>query len=604
MTEENAKNPSIEELYQAIISEYEKTKSIAKIAKKLGTTQVKVQRVLITEGLWTSKRTGQIAALRNQGMSLEQIAEELGVDIKTVQTFLPYTRGQYGQSDTDDAARSKDYRERMHSAAGKMKYKADMTMSDIKVPPNMEEELAKAKIGIEATTNDRDSIDGEKNWMMQGNYYKISPVFKLRFELVDHFVYGAGQYFEGKQRDEFHKLAKAENGIIREVLVPGSMNLHGLHYMIQRLFGWQNSHLHNFCVSKEEFDELTGGTIDGWLRLCGSLFHFSDDELSDRYWDEDYEETESVKSWLKRKYTGPYGYKCVSDTYLDTKREIKEFKDFLKQFGNLESLDELNTKVIMEESFNFLNERLSLIELLKGNISSESDRKKEIKQWRDEIDRQLKDIDEDFSHWTVTEREELMRAAKDLKQWRQTKDAVEQRIYYKTASDIRRETGKTAKQWLKEAKEMIPLCERKCAPLLEDYIPELQPLFNQLYYEYDYGDGWCVKITLLDQYDRLVSAEIIDTFDREKIRKCKFFCDGEVVSDELNEKLCLVADGEKPLCIMTDGLGVLDDVGGLGGFKDMLETLAGSDPDSKASMREWARGLGWTGRLSKAENML
>ena len=65
---------SVDELSRAIISEYETTKSIAQIAKKLHTTQVKVQRVLITEGLWTSKRTEQIAGLRAQGLSVDQIA--------------------------------------------------------------------------------------------------------------------------------------------------------------------------------------------------------------------------------------------------------------------------------------------------------------------------------------------------------------------------------------------------------------------------------------------------------------------------------------------------------------------------------------------------
>ena len=46
------------------------------------------------------------------------------------------------------------------------------------------------------------------------------------------------------------------------------------------------------------------------------------------------------------------------------------------------------------------------------------------------------------------------------------------------------------------------------------------------------------------------------------------------------------------------------DVGGIGGFCEMLETLAGDDPEEKESMKTWARSLGWTGRTSKPENML
>ena len=128
MTEKIPDNNEIDELYQNIIDEYQTIKSIAQIAKKLGTTQVRVQRVLITEGLWSSKRTKQIAELRQQGLSTEEIAEKLGKDVRTIQTFLPYSRGQYGKSDSTDAIKSKDYRDRMHVAAEKMRNKEGAAM--------------------------------------------------------------------------------------------------------------------------------------------------------------------------------------------------------------------------------------------------------------------------------------------------------------------------------------------------------------------------------------------------------------------------------------------------------------------------------------------
>ena len=61
---------------------------------------------------------------------------------------------------------------------------------------------------------------------------------------------------------------------------------------------------------------------------------------------------------------------------------------------------------------------------------------------------------------------------------------------------------------------------------------------------------------------------------------------------------------ERPRCTVADGLNVLDDVGGLGGFMDLLETLAGDDPEEKEGMQSWARGQGWTGRKTKPENIL
>ncbi|SDB65154.1 hypothetical protein SAMN02910263_03681 [Butyrivibrio sp. INlla16] len=39
-------------------------------------------------------------------------------------------------------------------------------------------------------------------------------------------------------------------------------------------------------------------------------------------------------------------------------------------------------------------------------------------------------------------------------------------------------------------------------------------------------------------------------------------------------------------------------------FYEMLETLAGDDPEEKAETKTWARSLGWTGRMSRPGNML
>ena len=124
----------VDALYEQIISERKNGKSIAEIAKKLHTTQVRVQRVLITEGLWTSKRTRQIAEMRMQGMSIPEIAELLGKDEKTIQTFLPYSRGLYGRNETIESVKSRDYRDRMQTAATNMvKEEAEMQLSLIHI---------------------------------------------------------------------------------------------------------------------------------------------------------------------------------------------------------------------------------------------------------------------------------------------------------------------------------------------------------------------------------------------------------------------------------------------------------------------------------------
>ena len=608
MADNRTDSQGIEELYQAIVMEYKNIKSIAEIAKKLGTTQVKVQRVLITEGLWTSKRTKQIAELREQGLSVDQIAEQLGKDVKTIQTFLPYSRGQYGKSDSDEASRAKDYRDRMHSAAGKMLIKEERRMPKEELEIDLDEAFRNGANGQgEINTKKHTEEELESNLFLNNE-----SVFRLRFELVDHFIYGGGDYFEGEQKEKFLKLAKAKEGIVREVLVPSTMNLHSLHYMIQRLFGWQNSHLHNFCISKEEFDALTGGTIGGWQKLCGSLLHFTQDEHTDFYWDDDYGEGESVKSWLKRKYVGPYRQKAVCETYLETRQAIERFNDFFKEFSEAMPLDELQHKIIMEETLNFLNERLTLGELLTVAAPSTETRESEYSEWLDRLEIKLKKTDAKIAGLSKQHRDDLIRCADELQGWRRTQSAVEERIYFRDASSIKQQTGRTAKQWLEDARKMIPFYERGCEELFVKYNPKLTPLFDTLFYEYDYGDGWCVKITVVDQYDRKTNADlsnsnmfVVDIFtESDKLKKYRYFENGTEVDSELREILAHVDAKERPRCTVVDGLSVLDDVGGLGGFQDMLETLAGNDAEEKASMREWARGQGWTGRISKPENFL
>ena len=84
---------------------------------------------------------------------------------------------------------------------------------------------------------------------------------------------------------------------------------------------------------------------------------------------------------------------------------------------------------------------------------------------------------------------------------------------------------------------------------------------------------------------------------------CRFWVDQEV-DEELREILAYVDVKESPRCTASDGLNLVDDVGGIYGFMDMLRTLEGDDEEEKRSTKAWARGLGWTGKISKVENML
>ena len=53
-----------------------------------------------------------------------------------------------------------------------------------------------------------------------------------------------------------------------------------------------------------------GGLVKEWTRQVGMYFRFPSENYEDIYWDDDYEEGESFKTWLKSKYCGPYSYEA------------------------------------------------------------------------------------------------------------------------------------------------------------------------------------------------------------------------------------------------------------------------------------------------------
>ena len=94
--------------------------------------------------------------------------------------------------------------------------------------------------------------------------------------------------------------------------------------------------------------------------------------------------------------------------------------------------------------------------------------------------------------------------------------------------------------------------------------------------------------------------------DSQAIKDWEFFdCrEHKKIKGEYAELLRNVACKKSPVCVYSDGLVLLDDVGGIGGFVEMLKTIHGTNKDEADSMREWANGQGWFGRSVKVENML
>ena len=106
-----------QELYQRIIAAYKQTGSVDRTAALCDTYAIKVRKVLITEGLWHSKKSDAVNALRERGYSAAEIAVTLGMDEKNVQFYLPYTERYLSSDKSASTARVRDWRERERKTA-------------------------------------------------------------------------------------------------------------------------------------------------------------------------------------------------------------------------------------------------------------------------------------------------------------------------------------------------------------------------------------------------------------------------------------------------------------------------------------------------------
>lgn len=86
------------------IQSYNIEGSIKKVAALFRISEQKVRKVLIDAGLYESDMSVQVKDLYEQGFSVEDIADKLGVNKSTVSGYLPYSKGVYlGENPSSNA---------------------------------------------------------------------------------------------------------------------------------------------------------------------------------------------------------------------------------------------------------------------------------------------------------------------------------------------------------------------------------------------------------------------------------------------------------------------------------------------------------------------
>lgn len=510
-------------LYNEIITQFQKTQSVNKTVEATGASKVTVQKALITEGLWESRRSQDIIRLKNQGFSTEEIAEALHISIKGVQAYLPYSRTPYGSVNTKDSLRSKKKREQMQIAL-----KRQVTVSETNNNRNKKPGDDVMNILRSFKSTEKKIGNQEKN--------RMPMAFKLHLELVQDES-GTGIRFSPDEEEIIKQYARYHEGISRDIIAPSDMTLHALHYAIQKLFGWGNSHLREFSLLPDDFQTVTSGLTSVWEELCGVYFRFPVEDDEESYWDDDYDGKKSFNSWLKQKYTGPYFVYCSRDSYVENQLLVDQFNTEFRQSTKTKpakNLNEFVQQIWLGGNTNCLMERIRLSELfVPDNMELPSN-----EEW-----------------------------------WSFTQNSLQH---------------------------------------VKDSEPELLPFVHSIIYQYDFGDGWCIKITCKEGYYTDVEITSTDsqkddiTNSPELSTKHIIFesKDSHNVCESLNEIITVATSEKKPICIEADGMNLVDDVGGIYGFVDFVKTLYGGDAEEANEMKIWAESLGWSSRMKRPEKML
>lgn len=340
-------------------------------------------------------------------------------------------------------------------------------------------------------------------------------------------------------RELLRRYGKVEKSITRDVIVPADFPLRALHHVIQKLFGWEDSHLHHFAFPEDVFAEVTKNSAAQWCRLAGVYFLFPRDEPCVPAWD--------GGICLEAAPRNDYYYAGLDEQYLENQLYVRELKrqvpilqimpsftEILTKNGNVElksvplgkaTMEEFRGSIAFGGGLNQLLERLCLLDCLR------------------------------------------------LPRSKQTPDTLEEKLAL-----VENGLDGKLKRWEAAAEAAEDHADALCALARSTTILR-EPQSSRIEYFYDYGDDWKVSIRIE-----------------------KAFYEGDGKDDPA---VRTVLDRQRPVCVAADGLPVMDDVGGIYGYLEFLERLyGGTDADKRAEARDWAREMGWTGRMKKPQNML
>lgn len=103
-----------EKMLEDVKEAYENADSLRALAMELNMTLLKLRKLLITAGVFTSDICMEVNRLFEEGKQIPEIMKITGLSRASVHSYLPYCRGIYNTKELSlDAKRCRVYRERM-----------------------------------------------------------------------------------------------------------------------------------------------------------------------------------------------------------------------------------------------------------------------------------------------------------------------------------------------------------------------------------------------------------------------------------------------------------------------------------------------------------
>ena len=94
-----------------IVDSYKLLRSMKAVVRETGYSWYRVRKTLSSNGIIVNDTHRMILDLHDRGMSPEEIANQLSISVKIVQSYLPRVRPVYGENRSKNAESIKRWRE-------------------------------------------------------------------------------------------------------------------------------------------------------------------------------------------------------------------------------------------------------------------------------------------------------------------------------------------------------------------------------------------------------------------------------------------------------------------------------------------------------------